>query len=122
VREWVARAEALVTEVNVALEALAATTRRLDRLTETARSLRDDANGLLVEHEAVLVGSMYDRLVELDVDNDVLPTDVIGLESWISQAETTIAAARKSVTQAASGTQGVDSDALASLAARFNTK
>lgn len=85
-------------------------------LVETAKSLRDEANGLLVDYTNELTDTLYEELRRLDVDDSELPTIRVGLEDWISTARACIAAVRRLLPG------GVSNDSIAALAARFNGK
>lgn len=127
---WMVDTEALIAEVNVELEAIEArkaeAAARLAQLTETARSLRDEANGLLVDYESALGNSPYNRLAKLDVDDYQLPDDIDGLDSWIMLARRAISDAEEHVarpepaTPKNRGKGQIGDDALSALAARFN--
>jgi HrpA-like RNA helicase len=105
---WAKSAEALIAQLNEELEIL-------PRLAATARSLRDEVNGLLLDHEKELDDTQYDLLAELDVDDAQLPTRRLEIERWIKEAEKRVNKTRKFL-------EATGGDPVAALAARFNQR
>lgn len=126
VRHWQSDAEALVAEVATALTVAEAqkaeAARQLARLAEAARSLRDEANVLLVKSGDDLSGELYEQLAAFDVDDDLLPSTAERLGGWISGARSIIVHAKQAIEDAATASSGVSMSDLAALAAKFNNR
>jgi HrpA-like RNA helicase len=119
IEAWITNAKVLVAEAEEFLaekrrqteRAAAEAVRKLAELVETAKTRRDVVNGLLFEHRNVFDDELYERLVQLDVDDDALPVTIERLEAWIAEADAAIAEANSS--------RLADKVDLSALAARY---
>jgi hypothetical protein len=90
---WIGQAEALVSRIDVAVEAQKAEAiRRADSIREAAAGLRDEAAQLLQEVPEKLDGPLRTRLAELTASPP--PRDHSDLVAWVGTAEQTVADAR----------------------------
>ncbi|MGF7229220.1 MAG: hypothetical protein ACQR33_04525 [Candidatus Saccharibacteria bacterium] len=104
---WTVTANALIKEVH-----------ETRVVAQTARSLRNEVNGLLCDNPDRFVGQMLDDLDGLDVSDDELPGSLAELNSWIARATSAIAKAQAILNKPVPD-EGVDTDMLAALANRF---
>jgi ABC-type uncharacterized transport system permease subunit len=118
VRQWHAEIEAAMAEA----ERQAALAAERLALAESARSLRDQANELLVEQGNDLDDEHHETLEQFDVDDDVLPTEVSRLQEWIAAAKAALADAKRFLSSpvANQNQQGVSQGALEALRKHFS--
>jgi HrpA-like RNA helicase len=97
--------------------------RRLEQLTEQALTMRDEISNLLMEHDDYysIDQVLRRRLAEMDVYDDLLPSSVVQLSEWITQAEMLIKETRSYLSHSTRPSD-VSDDALAALAARFSPR